>query len=246
MSTRITQLDNAIKSQVIDGDKVMSAITQYKGGTRIDGKLLHVTGQSLFDDNIITNKMLQANSIDATKLRVDSLSTISAYIGGTLRGGKLVGTEIENESGTFRVDNNGNITGSHINGGLITGATIRGVNIEGQSIYNAGYKVKSLDVRTYEVAHGDYTPIPPDGYSEEQCVFVPISYKISNGRPAMREGPNIDYYTRYSPSFPIYTSDDSKVGLMGARRAYVARTFSNDVSRNLKTGWIYVLVIARQ
>jgi len=40
MSTRITQLDNAIKSQVIDGDKVMSAITQYRGGTRIDGKLL--------------------------------------------------------------------------------------------------------------------------------------------------------------------------------------------------------------
>ena len=190
--------------------------------------------------------MIQANSITADKLKVGSLSALSAYIGGTLRGGKLIGTEIQNESGSFKVDSNGNITGSHINGGLITGATIRGVNIEGQSIYNAGYKVKSLDVRTYEVAHGDYTPIP-DGYSEGQCVFVPISYKIiSNGKVGGREGPNLDYYESNSPNFPIYTFDGSKVGLMGTRRAYVARTFSNDTKRNLKTGWIYVLVIARQ
>ena len=82
--TRITQLDNAIRSQVLSGDKVMSAITQYSGGTKIDGKLLHVTGQTKFDDNIVTNRMLQANSISADKLNVTSLSALSATI-GTLR-----------------------------------------------------------------------------------------------------------------------------------------------------------------
>lgn len=83
-ATRITQLDNAIRSQVLSGDKVMSAITQYSGGTKIDGKLLHVTGQTKFDDNIVTNRMLQANSVSADKLNVTSLSALSATI-GTLR-----------------------------------------------------------------------------------------------------------------------------------------------------------------
>lgn len=252
VESRFTQLDKGIELKVtkglkaLDGGAILSRINLYEGGVKIDGKLIHITGDTLIDGNIITNRMIQANSITADKLKVDSLSALSAYIGGTLRGGKLIGTEIQNESGSFKVDSNGNITGSHINGGLITGATIRGVNIEGQSIYNAGYKVKSLDVRTYEVAHGDYTPIP-DGYSEGQCVFVPISYKIiSNGKVGGREGPNLDYYESNSPNFPIYTFDGSKVGLMGTRRAYAARTFSNDTKRNLKTGWIYVLVIARQ
>ena len=252
VESRITQLDNGIELKVkeglsaLNGKEIVNRLNIGTNGIRLDGKLFHVTAETLFDNNIITNKMLQANSVDATKIKVDSLSALSAYIGGTLRGGKLIGTEIQNESGSFKVDSNGNITGSHINGGLITGATIRGVNIEGQSIYNAGYKVKGLDVRTYEVAHGDYTPIP-DGYSEGQCVFVPISYKIiSNGKVGRQEGPNLDYYESNSPNFPIYTSDGSKVGLMGTRRAYAARTFSNDTKRNLKTGWIYVLVIARQ
>lgn len=81
MSTRITQLDNAIKSQVIDGDKVMSAITQYRGGTRIDGKLLHVTGQTLFDNNVIAKGMIQARAVTADKLHVDNLAAVSSTIG---------------------------------------------------------------------------------------------------------------------------------------------------------------------
>lgn len=93
MGTRITQLDNAIKSQVITGDKVMSAITQYSGGTRIDGKLLHVTGEALFDKNIITEGMIQAKAVTADKMQVDSLSSITATI-GTLRT-KTSGARVE-------------------------------------------------------------------------------------------------------------------------------------------------------
>ena len=71
----------------------MSAITQYRGGTKIDGKLLHVTGQTQFDDNVVTNRMLQANSITADKLNVTSLSALSATI-GTLRT-KTTGARVE-------------------------------------------------------------------------------------------------------------------------------------------------------
>ena len=93
LSTRITQLDNAIKYQVLSGDKVMSAITQYSGGTRIDGKLLHITGDALFDNNIITKRMIQAGAITADKMQVDSLSTITGTI-GTLRT-KTSGARVE-------------------------------------------------------------------------------------------------------------------------------------------------------
>lgn len=93
LSTRVTQLDNAIRNQVLSGDKVMSAITQYSGGTKIDGKLLHVTGQTQFDDNVVANRMLQANSITADKLNVTSLSALSATI-GTLRT-KTTGARVE-------------------------------------------------------------------------------------------------------------------------------------------------------
>ena len=93
MGTRITQLDNAIKSQVITGDKVMSAITQYSGGTHIDGKLLHITGDALFDKNIITKGMIQAGAVTADKMQVDSLSSITATI-GTLRT-KTSGARVE-------------------------------------------------------------------------------------------------------------------------------------------------------
>lgn len=106
LSSRITQLDNAIKAQVIDGGKVMSALTLYNGGARIDGKLLHVTGKSLFDDNIVTNKMIQANAVTADKLSVGSLSAISATI-GTLRT-KTSGARVEIKDNLIEVydDNN--------------------------------------------------------------------------------------------------------------------------------------------
>ena len=68
----------------MDGKELISRINLSPTGTRIDGKLLHVTGQALFDDNIVTPKMIQAGAVTADKMQVDSLSAISATI-GTLR-----------------------------------------------------------------------------------------------------------------------------------------------------------------
>lgn len=164
LSTRITQLDNAIQSQVLSGDKVMSAITQYTGGTRIDGKLLHVTGQTKFDDNIVTDKMLKANSVTADKIKADSLSAINANL-GNVHSGTITSSTIRNENGTFSVDPNGNIRGANI-----TGSTI-----SADSIINAGFKVKNIDFAVLTVAHG--RDIPAIGnYSVNECTFVPLGY----------------------------------------------------------------------
>lgn len=74
----------AVKDIDLDGNTLVSKINLANGGILLDGKLIHITGQTLFDDNIVTNKMLQAGSVDASKIKVDSLSAICATI-GTLR-----------------------------------------------------------------------------------------------------------------------------------------------------------------
>lgn len=74
----------AVKNIDLDGNTLVSKINLANGGILLDGKLIHITGQTLFDDNIVTKKMLQAGSVDADKIKVDSLSAICATI-GTLR-----------------------------------------------------------------------------------------------------------------------------------------------------------------
>ena len=166
VETKISQLDDGIDLKVtkglkaLDGAAILSRINLYEGGVKIDGKLIHITGDTLIDGNIITNGMIQANSITADKLKVDSLSALSAYIGGTLRGGKLVGTEIENENGTFKVDANGNIKG----------ANITGSRIDANSVYAEGQQLKPSFVKRMDVTSGDRIEIPP-GYSWDKTLI---------------------------------------------------------------------------
>jgi PKD repeat protein len=172
VTSQITQISQGVELKVtqaiekLDGKELISRINLTPAGTRIDGKLLHVTGQALFDDNIITNKMLQANSVTARNMQVDSLSSISANI-GSLRGGDITGTTFKNENNTFRIDKNGNIVG----------ANITGSRIDAQSIYQAGFEVKNLDIQVFQVRHGDYCPVPK-GYNRADCTFIPVGYNI--------------------------------------------------------------------
>ena len=76
----ITQLYNGLQLKVNQGD-VVSAINIAPGGVRIDGRLLHVTGDTQFDGNIVANHMLQAGAVTSDKMAVGSLSAISATIG---------------------------------------------------------------------------------------------------------------------------------------------------------------------
>lgn len=179
VESRFTQLDNGIELKVtkglkaLDGAVILSRINLYEGGVKIDGKLIHITGDTLIDGNIITNRMLQANSITADKLKVDSLSALSAYIGGTLRGGKLIGTEIQNESGTFKVDAQGNIKG----------ANITGSRIDANSVFAEGQQLKPSFVKRIDVTSGDKIEIPP-GYSwDKTLIFLRwVSDPMGQGR----------------------------------------------------------------
>lgn len=81
--TALTQLDDDINLRVVKGD-VINQINLTSETTTIDGKHLHVTGDTVFDNNVIVSGMIQAGAVTADKLSVDSLSAITATI-GTLR-----------------------------------------------------------------------------------------------------------------------------------------------------------------
>lgn len=194
VTSQITQISQGFELKVtqaigkLDGKELISRINLTPAGTRIDGKLLHVTGQAQFDDNIITNKMLQANSVTARNMQVDSLSSISANI-GSLRGGDITGTTFKNENNTFRIDKNGNIFG----------ANITGSRIDAQSIYQAGFEVKNLDIQVFQVRHGDYCPVPK-GYNRADCTFIPVGYNIEQKAPSREEWRREESRYNYKPT----------------------------------------------
>lgn len=98
--TAFTQLDDAINLRVAKGD-VINQINLSPTTTTIDGKYLHVTGQTVFDSNVIVSRMLQAGSVTADKLSVSSLSSICATIG--LLRTATSGKRMEIESNQLRV-----------------------------------------------------------------------------------------------------------------------------------------------
>ena len=169
VNSQITQLTNSIDLKVqnginsISGDTLVSRINLSSEGTRIDGKLLHVTGQALFDDNIITSKMLQASAVTADKIKVDSLSSITANVGtltgGTITGSTIVGTTIQNASGTFSVSSEG---------------VIKGATIDAQSFRKSGFEITALKVENYTLRHN--TPLPvPEGFKFEDCRYIVLN-----------------------------------------------------------------------
>lgn len=78
--TAFMQLQDAINLRVQKGD-VINQINLSPTTTTIAGKYLHVTGQTVFDNNVIVSRMLAAKAITADKLAVTTLSTITARIG---------------------------------------------------------------------------------------------------------------------------------------------------------------------
>lgn len=262
LGTQITQISNGIELKVsnalnsLDGREIISRINLTPAGTRIDGKLLHVTGQALFDDNIITNKMLQADSVNARNIHVNSLSSISVNT-GDLTGGSITGGTFKNSTGTFEIDHNGNIKGANITGSRIDAA----------SIFQSGYKIKNIDVQVYNVKHGDYCPIPA-GFTEQQCTFIPVGYKMtedysdvtggtSDGRKKWdnANGRRIDYCTMYFQSNISSGYHDTKptIGLNGREAvcqsiwySYFSNRDDNGYHKHISFGVLYVLVIGKK
>ena len=258
MATQFSQLENGIdlKLKALNGDEIVSRINLSSTGTRISGKLLHVTGDALFDNNIITKQMLAAKAVSADKMDVGELSAISGNL-GTVTGGKIIGGTIQNKPGTFKVDANGNIVG----------ANITASRIDAQSIMQAGFKIRNIDVQIYKVRHGNWCPLP-EGFTESQCTFIPVGYKmtedysdVTGGTSAGREkwaianGRRIDYCTMYFQSNISSGYHDTKptIGLNGREAvcqsiwySYFSNRDDNGYHKHISFGELYVLVIGKK
>lgn len=173
VNSQITQISNGIELKVtnalgkLDGKELISRINLTPAGTKIDGKLLHVTGQTLFDKNIIARGMIQAGAVSAENIHVDNLAAISANI-GDLRGGTITGTTIKNESNTFSVDAEGNIRGVNITGS----------RIDANSVYANGEPLKNTNFMSVHVVSGQKINLP-SGYNYERCLFYATNVKMN-------------------------------------------------------------------
>ena len=177
--------------------EVVSQINLSKEGVQIDGKLLHVTGETVFDKNVVVKDMIQAGAVTADKMAVDALSAITANVGslkgGTITGTQIIGTNFRNSSGSFTVDDSGNIYGATLKSGTIDGNTIRinGYNVRAVTILKGQLYMDDdhWDTPTDADKHngigtiwsdgtwhhpdktgGRYIPIPA-GYDRSQCIW---------------------------------------------------------------------------
>ena len=221
----LTQLNDAINLRVKEGD-VINQINVSPESILIDGSKVHITGETYFDDNIVTSKMLQAKAVTADKMSVDSLSAITANVGslkgGTITGTQIVGTNFKNSSGSFTVDDSGNIYGATLKSGTIDGNTIR-IN---------GYNVRAVTIMRGvlwaddDVNHGCVTVPLPAGYTESQCIwgcYTQGSYKsndnwydweqpvqvTSTQRPGSHFGQDVNDYLQQAYGSRIYYCDNS-------------------------------------
>lgn len=173
VSSQITQISEGIELKVtnalgsLDGKELISRINLTPAGTRIDGRLLHVTGQALFDKNIIARGMIQAGAVTADNIHVDNLAAISANI-GDLQGGTITGTVIKNASNTFSVDAEGNIRGVNITGS----------RIDANSVYANGEPLKNTNFMSLHVVSGQKINLP-SGYNYERCLFYATNIKMN-------------------------------------------------------------------
>lgn len=220
----LTQLDDAINLRVKEGD-VINQINVSPESILIDGSKVHITGETYFDDNIVTSKMLQAKAVTADKMSVDSLSAITANVGslkgGTITGTQIVGTNFKNSSGSFTVDDSGNIFGATLKSGTIDGNTIR-IN---------GYNVRAVTIMRGvlwaddDVNHGCVTVPLPAGYTEDQCIwncYTQGSYKsndnwydweqpvqvTSTQRPGSHFGQDVNDYLQQAYGSRTYYCDN--------------------------------------
>ena len=212
VNSQITQVKNSIDLKVtqglksLNGQEIISRINLSPEGTRIDGKLLHVTGQAKFDDNIITSKMLQASAVTADKIKVDSLSSITAnvgtLIGGTITGSTIIGTTIQNSSGTFSVSSEG---------------VIKGATIDAQSFRKSGFEITAIKQEVYTLADGALVPCP-EGYVRDECIYLVAGIKNLKKITSDRgRSPTESAINNFNSSFP----ELADLKIIGASSSYL-------------------------
>lgn len=130
----IAQLDNDIALRV-SKDDVINQINISKESILIDGKKIHVTGDTKFDNNVIVGGMIAANSITADKL---SASTMELTANQGIKGGGATldtnGLTVRGSDGSYVVHGSSGMEFHDGNGNTfaMVGAMVMGTVKDGQ------------------------------------------------------------------------------------------------------------------
>ena len=92
-------MQDAVNLRVQKGD-VINQINLTPTGTTIDGKYLHVTGTTKFDNNVITDGMIKAGAISTGKLAANAVTT-EKLSAGSVTAEKLKVNSLSAVSGTI-------------------------------------------------------------------------------------------------------------------------------------------------
>lgn len=131
----ITQLVDGINARVVKGD-VINQINMTEKGTTIDGKYLHITGETLFEKDVIVGGMIKSGSVTADKL---SANTIALTGKQGIKGGAALlnanGMTVTTNSGSVSFDSQG-MSFKDKNGQAfsVVGRFLTGVANEGQYV----------------------------------------------------------------------------------------------------------------
>ena len=111
--TKMTQLAGSWSVQNINsaGDLISGINLGANGHNRFDGKLTHITGETLIDNAVIKDGMIAslsaskitAGTIDASKINVINVNA-SSILAGTLTGMKIRGGQIDSINGNMHIN----------------------------------------------------------------------------------------------------------------------------------------------
>jgi hypothetical protein len=157
INLRVTSVDF---SNSMQPNQLITQINLANGVITLDGKLVHITGNTLIDANVIVNAMLSAKCITADKIAIGAI-TAEKIAAGAVTAEKISATLAEIK---------GKLTAAQIDAGVISADKITTGILSADLIYSAGYQVKTVSMVRGEVWHGGTIPLPI-GYTEEQCVW---------------------------------------------------------------------------
>ena len=99
----LVQLQDDINLRVAKGD-VISQINLDKTGATIDGKLLHVTGDTVIEKNVIAKGMIQSGAVTTDNLAAETINLEDKL---AIQGGAVT---LDEEGLNVKLDSNGTIT----------------------------------------------------------------------------------------------------------------------------------------
>lgn len=140
--TAITQLkdgiDLSVKSEDLTGKEIISRINITPEAITIDGKYVHVTGDTVFDNDVIVGGYIKADTITSSHLKTNSI-TADKIKAGSITTEKITDksvTSVKIEDGAITTTKlvNGAVSSTKIEGGAITTEHIQAGSIIGEHI----------------------------------------------------------------------------------------------------------------